>query len=262
MTDFYGGYYPEPQMRLSDFLQQRNALAGDEYGDNYDAAPGTYSPPPPELRAYDPTWRDRLASLITGDERSAFRRLLAQRLLGTSGLGPSADPEQPWRALPVAAPMIDAAEAAYNDQHGRFALKALDTGVEAWGVGSLPNALARAAVRPPLPTAEPFHYPIMSKGAEVGYVSGNVRGDKMHISSAFRNSTDNRPFKHYANSVGYRDVREVFENIRRDFPHTARVTANRISGARKSGGASNNLDVEITPLWEQILNEAGRRGVR
>lgn len=41
-----------------------------------------------ELRPYEPTWRDRLASLMMGDGRaSPERRRFVEGLLGSSGLG-------------------------------------------------------------------------------------------------------------------------------------------------------------------------------
>ena len=41
-----------------------------------------------ELRAYEPTWRDRIAGLLMGDERaSPERRRFVEGLLGSSGLG-------------------------------------------------------------------------------------------------------------------------------------------------------------------------------
>jgi GNAT superfamily N-acetyltransferase len=41
-----------------------------------------------ELRAYDPTWRDRLAGLLMGDGRaSPERRAVVRGLLGSTGLG-------------------------------------------------------------------------------------------------------------------------------------------------------------------------------
>lgn len=278
---------------------------------------------PAVLSAYQPSWRDQLAAPITGDDRNPFRRLLAMRLLGSSGLGPSADPNEPWRALPVAAPAIDAAEAAYNDQHLPFAAKALDTGLEAWGVGSLPGLLRTLAVKPPLPRGEAFNLPIMRGGKPAGDVYGSVSGDTAHVEGAFLNRYAGNP----ANSIGPREMRRVFDDLREQYPNTARVTAYRISGARHGKAADkaaeptamerfkdvfyepgnvvdnalvkadnvskgrlgesalgsesalgdsiynkmarardrnnpSNLDFEITPLWEQILNQYGRRGVQ
>lgn len=297
---------------------QRNAL--DPYPESGTEMPRGDARHPPFARAYDQSWRDRLASVISGENADPFRRLLAFRILGSSGLGPSADPNTPWRAMPVAAPAIDAAEAAYNDQHGKFAANALDAGLEAWGVAGLPGLLARTAVKPPLPVSQPFNVTINNKsGQPIGDVFGRVAGDKAHISGAYR--TELEPGVRAPNSVGYGEMRRVFDAIREQFPNTARVTATRVSGARHGRaaakgaddvtetlkqriwepgnvvdealgvadrltkyrlsesalgehlwekmsrtagdlGSKSALDVAVTPEWQRILNEAGKRGIR
>lgn len=256
----YGGFEPPETKRnaLADALTDEGPTTADVKNRRSEYA-----------QAYAPTWRDQLGAIISGEGGSSFRRLLAQRLLGTAGLGPSADPNTPWRALPVAAPAIDAAEAAYNDQHRRFAANALGVGLEAWGMTGLPGTLARTAVKPPLPTFQPFSAPIKSKtGEPIGYVSGRVEGDAARVHAAYLDEYGKS--QSAANTVGYSEMRRVFDAVRELFPHTAHVGATRVSGARHGGAAADpnkldksrsSLEISLTPLWEQILNEAGRRGV-
>lgn len=293
--------------------QGDNSLSGLLSGYGNTPFPESGSPQPSEggrpmawARSYEPTWRDRLAAYLAGDEQDPIRRKLAQGLLGSTGLGPTTDPEAAaWRKLPVAGPLIDATQSAYNDQHGRTAVHLLDAVGEGWLAGNAKNILMNAMAKPPLPAYETFRLPIMNPktGTEGGYVIGHVAGDSAHINGAYR---EGRIGAEGANSIGYREMRRVFDALREQYPNTSNVTAKRVSGARKGKAAPyadaftkepvgrkaamgaldtvdmlapaktsekayealgpssgiNNLNVELTPLWQQILNEAGRRGVR
>lgn len=54
---------------------------------DWDSFPALDQPRQAEMRAYEPTWRDRIGSMIAGDSRSPERAALAEGLVGSRGLG-------------------------------------------------------------------------------------------------------------------------------------------------------------------------------
>jgi hypothetical protein len=144
-------------------------------------------------------------------------------------------------------------------------------------LGGLRSA-GREAIKPPLPAPQEFAIPIVREGAGtlgmLGSIKGRVAGDTMHISEVYRNRPPGYgPLPSDVNSVGHRDMQRAVDALvgpKGMFHNTGHVTAQRVSGARhgpaRQADAAPGLQVEEiikrTPLWEQILNEYGRRGIR
>jgi hypothetical protein len=144
-------------------------------------------------------------------------------------------------------------------------------------LGGLRSA-GREAIKPPLPAPQEFAIPIGREGTGslnmLGSIKGRVSGDTAHISEVYRNRPPGYgPLPSDVNSVGHRDMQRAADALFGPnglYPHTAHVTAQRVSGARhgpaRQAGSAPGLQVEEiierTPLWEQILNEYGRRGIR
>jgi hypothetical protein len=129
------------------------------------------------LQPYYPTWRDRLASMLMGDNRaSPERRNFVQGLLGSSGLGDTG------MSLVDATPLGGLLAAQGDAQRGNYgmagvnaAMAAVPFGPELGGLLREGSALARPAAEAATPTASEiasfvnsklnFDNPATSRGA-------------------------------------------------------------------------------------------------
>lgn len=221
--------------------------------------------PGPEIRAYQPSWTDRIGAIIAGEDRDPMRRTVAHRLLGTSGLG--YDRSAPSQVLPVAPHAIDAVDRA---QQGEYMKAAGNAALAATDVGLL-RGIGKGAVEfgvKPFGKYEmtPFNVPFTTKHGKPGTISGHVDGTEATITSAYLDGP-----RFGVNSAGPKEIRRALDTIRSEFPHLDRVKAFRVSGARhhapltpldmEARRAKSQLDMELTPMWRRYLNEGLKRGI-
>lgn len=220
---------------------------------------------PPELRPYDPSWRDQLGAMIAGDDRDSFRQLLANRLMGTRGMGH--DVNAPMPIVPVLPSAIDSADNAVHGYPLAAAGYAALAGIEGGALGKVPAAIKSVAA-PFLRRSGEFEIPFAgAKGA--GEVFGKVSGTTADIKGAFYDLSPHSAG--LENTVGVREMRRALEEIKTQFPHVNRVVSDRISGARHGGvmqdlsapiDSRSSMEMTFTPQWEKEFNSAWKRGTK
>jgi hypothetical protein len=98
---------------------------------------------PPQLRAYDPTWRDRMASFFLGDQPSYHAGEIARGVLGSSGIGTTGPSAIDF--VPGAGPALNAQEAV---QHGDIPEAAGQIAAAAVPGGALASKALMPVARP------------------------------------------------------------------------------------------------------------------
>jgi hypothetical protein len=220
----------------------------------------------PTMRAYDPTWRDRLAQSLMGDHRSTepYGELVS-RVVGSSGLGES-------RASALdAVPLVGAGLGIEEDlQRGRYGSAALDAGIgflpfskvfgrfvrdTARGFTPESYALSRAGSYhlEPHPWAPGLFQIVDTEGQDVGGVSVSRRGNDLRVSSigATKPYYSDRP-----NSLGPSATRNLYRDLQAYYPYSRTLSGLRVSGARTGpAGKYGYADTKI-PLNPDAPREA------
>lgn len=238
--------------------------------------------PQAELRQYTPSWSDTIRD--TGNDFARWAEGWLPRDLGNRTV-------DMWRMTPTGMAYHGGNDLA----RGNYVAGGAQLGLAAMSP-FLGTAAKNFAVKPPLPREAGFRIPIKQDGNEVGSVRGHVAGDTAYVSGASRQPVRRGPaeFDEWMaaeypgvlpppganldsyrsawmaqlpelswkaagkNSVGYPEMRRVFNELRSQFPQTSRVVADRISGARERAGKHSGVEIDdISEGFKQRMWERG-----
>lgn len=218
---------PDFTRSQADFLRSERALAGT----------GSAQP-------YNQSWRDKAGEAVsdaytdmTGSKAAGDN--LARYALGTSGLGRR---QGDGLMLPVIPPAIDAIDSAVHGNYGSAVGSAALAGIDAYG-GRLASAGMGALAKGPWLKHAPEEFSMVSKNG-LAYVNGRVNGNELHVARAGRMENGQpvfagaRPNSPNANTVGPREIRDMFGQLRDEYPYATHLNSIRVSGSR--GAAAEN----------------------